>query len=178
MQTIIASIILAVLTGIALAGPIYVDSWPKRLAVPDGVATDPTPEQCRAAGLELRANRPAAEVAAEAAAAALAAQQAASNAAAQAAAALAVAQAKTNTILALRGKYGATTRALCREIGRGETNALTAAEIETLVLPLMDDADTTAKQKRNTKITAYLVQLEFLTRLLEKEDGSDALDRL
>lgn len=125
-------------------------------------------------GYELRANRPAAEVAAEAAAAAVAA----SNAAAQAAADLAKYVAKSNAIVAVRGRYYAATRALCREAGVAETNVLTSAQIETIVLPLMEDGETNAKLKRNAKLAAYMVQLEFLSRVLEREDGIDALNRL
>ena len=169
----------------ALCGPKYVDNWPDRLVVVDGVAFKPTTTNmsewaamCRTAGYELKANRPKAEVDA-AIAAQVAADQAAAVSAAQAAqAAQVAANIKTQRIEAVRGKYRATTKALCREVGVAETNVLEAASIESLVLPLLDDGDTTSKNKRNTKIIAYLVQLEYLTRILEKEDGADALDHL
>lgn len=182
MKLIIALILFALP---ALCGPIYVDQWPERLAVVDGVAFRPASTNmnewaslCRIKGYELRSNRPKAEVDAEIAAQA-AAEQAAMALAAQATqAAQVAANIKSQRVDVVRGKYRATTKALCREVGVAETNVLEAASIETLVLPLLEDGDTTAKNKRNTKIVAYLVQLEFLTRILEKEGGPDALDHL
>ena len=51
----------------------YVDSWPKQIGVPGGILSNPSPEQCREHGYELRtdamreADRQAAEDAASAA---------------------------------------------------------------------------------------------------------------
>jgi hypothetical protein len=87
-------------------------------------------------------------------------------------------EAKEAKLTGLRSKYRKATRALCREAGIVETDALTAEQLEGALLTLLEDADTGAKVKRNVKALGFSLQLEFLTRLLEREDGDDALDRV
>jgi hypothetical protein len=141
----------------------YVQDWPKQV----GGTWNPTPEQCREAGYELLANRPAADIAAEQAQQAAQAQEMADALAAHAA------KVATN-----RAAYRVTTRALCREAGIAEVEVLTTEQIEATVLPLLEDSDSNAKIKRNVKAVAYLVKLLLLTMALKEGDGTDALDRI
>jgi hypothetical protein len=141
----------------------YVQEWPSQV----GGTWNPTPEQCRAAGYELLANRPAEEIAAEQAQQAAQAQEVADAIAAHGA-----------RVQAIRAKYRTATRALCREVGIAEADVLTAEQIEATVLPLLDDVENNAKIKRNIKSVAHLVKLLLLTMALKEEDGRDALDRI
>jgi hypothetical protein len=141
----------------------YVQEWPKQV----GGTWNPTPEQCRAAGYELLSNRPAEEIAAEQARQAAQAHEVAD--------AIAAHRAK---VQAIRAKYRTATRALCREVGIAEADVMTAEQLETTVLPLLDDAENSAKIKRNIKSVAHLVKLLLLTMALKEEDGRDALDRI
>jgi hypothetical protein len=157
-------IILLILPILLLANPIYVETWPNQVKVDDGVAIRPTPEMCRAAGYELIANRPQAEIDAELSAL----ETIKSNA-------IIKATERENKINAIRENYRTTTKALCREINITETNILYAVDIETIVNPIIDDADST---KNKNKILSLILKLEYLTRLLEKEDGVNALDNI
>jgi hypothetical protein len=86
--------------------------------------------------------------------------------------------AHADKVRGIRAKYRSATRALCRDVGISEADAMTADQLETLLLGILDDGDTTAKLKRNTKALAHLVKLLLLTMALKEEDGRDALDRI
>ena len=85
--------------------------------------------------------------------------------------------ARTAKLEGLRGAYRTATRALCREAGITEVDVLTADKMDAQLFPLLDDADTNAKSKRNVKLLAHTVKLLHLTMLLRSEDMPDALDR-
>jgi len=105
-------------------------------------------------------------------------QQAVLAAAAMEATLQASQEAREAKVQAIRAKYRTATRALCKEVGVTEVDVMTADQLETTVLPLLEDSDSNAKIKRNIKSVAHLVKLLLLTMALKEEDGHDALDRV
>jgi hypothetical protein len=165
------------LPALALAGPTYVAQWPDRVPVAGGVCFRPSPAQCRAAGYELEANRPAPT--AEEIAAAKAAEDArkaeenarkaaAAKAAAEGAASRSNQQAKVRAMLE---SYHVTTRDLCALAGVAApaTNELTAAQIDASCFALLDDVKDADKIKRNIKIMALAIKLQNLSIALSRE---------
>lgn len=169
-----------VFVSLSSADTTYVAKWPDSLPTDGGVTFHPTPEQCRAAGLELIANQPppppptaeqiAAQQAAEAAAASNQQVQAAawSN---QQAAAMAAGAARTNAILSLRKAYRDTTHQFCSVAGLTVADKLDTPAIQTAI------------QAAGTGPTALpLTQLAFALFVtitdLRRLDGDDAWDRI
>ncbi len=150
---------IVLLPALALAGPTYVTTWPDRVTVAGGVTFQPSPAQCRAAGYELLANKPG-PTAAEIAAAQAAAED------------MATAQSnQTAKAQAMLDTYHATTRDLCALAGvtAPTTNEMTAAQLDAVCFPLLDDAKDNDKIKRNIKIIGMALKLENLSRALERE---------
>ena len=177
MRSIIIAILLPILV---FADTTYVQQWPDCLPVPGGVTFHLSAEQCRAAGLELIANRPppppptAAEIAAQqtAESAALSNQQAAAIAESnRQAVATAAGIAKTNTILALRQSYRDTTAQLCQMAGVPVVPVLSMTQVQTAVMPLLSGQNAAT-------VNGLITLLTNLEGKLCREDGNDALDRL
>jgi hypothetical protein len=166
-------IFLIMFSALSASGITYVQTWPVTLPVSGGVCNNPTPAQCRAAGYELIANRPAppAPTVAEIAAA-KAADDARKAAEAKAAADYAVVisnqQAKVHAML---DAYHAATRDLCALAGVSApaTNEMTAAQIDASCFALLDDVKDADKIKRNIKIVALALKLQNLSIALSRE---------
>jgi hypothetical protein len=162
--------LIALLPALALADPVYVAQWPDRVPVAGGVCFRPTPAQCRAAGYELEANRPA-PTAAEIAAAKTAEDArkvAEAKAAAEHAVVVSNQQARVQSMLDV---YHATTRDLCALAGVSApaTNELTAAQIDASCFTLLDDVKDADMIKRNIKILALALKLQNLSIALARE---------
>jgi hypothetical protein len=145
---------------IILAGPIYVSTWPDRIKVDDGVAIRPTPEMCRAAGYELIANKPQAEIDAELA-----------EIATQAAAAQTAQTAQSNKVQSLRDAYADATMQLCTIAGIPVVRVMSMQQIQDMVLPLLTT-------EYAGQVNGLLILMTNLEGKLTREDGADALDRI
>jgi hypothetical protein len=134
----------------------YVDEWPKQVRG----TWNPTPEQCRAAGYELLANRPAEEIAAEQAQQAAQAQAVTDHMAAQAA-----------KVQGLRDDYAATTAQVCQLCSIDPVvRCLTRQQAAQAILAASEEAKPTL-----ALLSTLLTNLEGK---LCREDGDDALDRI
>lgn len=134
----------------------YVEAWPSQL----GGTWNPTPEQCRAAGYELLANKPQAEIDAEAA-----------EQSAQAAAMQAQIVAQAAKVQGLRDDYAAATAQVCALCGVDPVvRCLTRQQAMQAILAAPEAAKPTL-----ALLSALLTNLEGK---LCREDGNDALDRV
>jgi len=139
---------------------VYVDQWPERI----GLTYSPTPEQCRAAGYELTANKPQELIDAEAAQAAQQAQEQAQEQAAHDA-----------LVEGLRAKYRATCNGFCQLAG---IEVVDKFEDESAITAAIDAANTAENYTLALRLTQMAMALQFTITELRRKDGDDAWERI
>jgi len=135
---------------------VYVDQWPERI----GLLYSPTPEQCRAAGYELTANKPQELIDAEAAQAAQQAQEQAAHDA---------------LVEGLRAKYRTTCNGFCQLAG---IEAVDKFEDDTAVTTAIDAANSAENYTLALRLTQMAMALQFAITELRRKDGDDAWERI
>ena len=134
----------------------YVDQWPRRI----GLVYSPTPEQCRAAGYELNANKPQDMIDAEnAAAQAQAEEQAAHDA----------------LVEGLRAKYRQTCNGFCQLAG---IEVVDKFEDESVITTAIEAANAAENYTLALRLTQLAMALQFAITELRRKDGDDAWERI
>ena len=134
----------------------YVNEWPRVI----GMTVNPTPEQCRAAGYELTANKPQDVIDAEnAAAQAQAEQQAAHDA----------------LVEGLRVKYRQTCNGFCQLAG---IEVVDKFEDESVITAAIEAANTAENYTLALRLTQLALALQFAITELRRKDGDDAWERI
>jgi hypothetical protein len=135
---------------------IYVNEWPKVI----GMTVNPTPEQCRAAGYELTANKPQDVIDAEAAQVAQAAQEQAAHDA---------------LVEGLRAKYRQTCNGFCQLSG---LTVVDKFEDESVITTAIEAANTSENYTLALRLTQLAMALQFTITELRRKDGDDAWERI
>ncbi len=139
---------------------IYVNEWPKSIKTADGQIFNPTPNQCRAAGYELVANKPQDVIDAEnAAAQAQAEEQAAHDA----------------LVEGLRTKYRQTCNGFCQLAG---LTVVDKFEDESVITAAIEAANTAENYTLALRLTQLAMALQFTITELRRKDGDDAWERI
>jgi len=139
-----------------MSGIVYVDRWPERI----GLTYSPTPDQCRAAGYELAANKPQELIDAEAAQAAQQAQEQAAHDA---------------LVEGLREKYRATCNGFCQLAG---IEVVDKFEDDTAITAAIDAANAAENYTLALRLTQMAMALQFAITELRRKDGDDAWERI
>jgi len=134
----------------------YVDEWPRVI----GMTVNPTPEQCRAAGYELTANKPQEVIDAEAAHAAQTAQEQAEHEA---------------LVDRLRAKYRQTCNGFCQLAG---IEVVDKFEDESVITAAIEAANTSENYTLALRLTQLALALQFTITELRRKDGDDAWERV
>ena len=134
----------------------YVNEWPRVI----GMTVNPTPEQCRAAGYELTANKLQDVIDAEnAAAQARAEEQAAHDA----------------LVEGLRAKYRQTCNGFCRLAG---IEVVDKFEDESVITAAIEAANAAENYTLALRLTQLALALQFTVTELRRKDGDDAWERI
>ena len=134
----------------------YVDQWPRRI----GLIYSPTPEQCRAAGYELTANKPQDVIDAENAAAQARAEEHAAHDA---------------LVEGLRAKYRQTCNGFCQLAG---IEVVDKFEDESVITAAIEAANTAENYTLALRLTQLAMALQFAITELRRKDGDDAWERI
>jgi hypothetical protein len=134
----------------------YVNEWPRVV----GMTVNPTPEQCRAAGYELTANKPQDVIDAEAAQVAQAAQEQAAHDA---------------LVEGLRAKYRQTCNGFCQLSG---LTVVDKFEDESVITTAIEAANTSENYTLALRLTQLAMALQFTITELRRKDGDDAWERI
>ena len=134
----------------------YVDQWPRRI----GLIYSPTPEQCRAAGYELTANKPQDVIDAENAAIEQAAQEQAAHDA---------------LVEGLRAKYRQTCNGFCQLAG---ITVVDKFEDESVITAAIEAANTAENYTLALQLTQLAMALQFAITELRRKDNDDAWERI
>lgn len=138
----------------------YVNEWPRVI----GMTVNPTPEQCRAAGYELTANKPQDVIDAENAAAQERAQEWAEEHAAHDA-----------LVEGLRAKYRQTCNGFCQLAG---IEVVDKFEDESVITAAIEAANTSENYTLALRLTQLAMALQFAITELRRKDGDDAWERI
>jgi hypothetical protein len=134
----------------------YVNEWPRVI----GMTVNPTPEQCRAAGYELAANKPQDVIDAENAAAQSQAEQQAAHDA---------------LVEGLRVKYHQMCNGFCQLAGIAVVDKF---EDESVVTAAIEAANSSENYTLALRLTQLAMALQFTITELRRKDGDDAWERL
>ena len=134
----------------------YVNEWPRVI----GMTVNPTPEQCRAAGYELAANKPQDVIDAENAAAQ---EQVEEHAAHDA------------LVDGLRAKYRQTCNGFCQLAG---IEVVDKFEDESVITAAIEAANTSENYTLALRLTQLAMALQFTITELRRKDGDDAWERV
>ena len=135
---------------------IYVNEWPRVI----GMTVNPTPEQCRAAGYELTANKPQDVIDAEnAAERARAEEQAAHDA----------------LVEGLRAQYRQTCNGFCQLAG---IEVVDKFDDESVITAAIEAANTAENHTLALRLTQLAMALQFTITELRRKDGDDAWERV
>lgn len=135
---------------------IYVNEWPRVI----GMTVNPTPEQCRAAGYELTANKPQDVIDAENAAAQERAEEQAAHDA---------------LVEGLRAKYRQTCNGICQLAG---IEVVDKFEDESVIAAAIEAANTSENYTLALRLTQLAMALQFAITELRRKDGDDAWERI
>ena len=135
---------------------IYVNEWPRVI----GMTVNPTPEQCRAAGYELTANKPQELIDAEAAHAAQEAQEQAAHEA---------------LVTALRTQYRQTAAGFCVIAG---IEPVEKFEDATIITAEIEKANAGNDVMKALRLTQAALALQNIITELRRKDGDDAWERI
>jgi len=134
----------------------YVNEWPRVI----GMTVNPTPEQCRAAGYELTANKPQEVIDAENAAAQ---EQAEEHAAHDA------------LVEGLRAQYRQTCNGFCQLAG---IEVVDKFEDDSIITTAIDAANTAENYTLALRLTQLALALQFTITELRRKDGDDAWEHI
>ena len=134
----------------------YVNEWPRVI----GMTVNPTPEQCRAAGYELTANKPQDVIDAENATAQERAEEQAAHDA---------------LVEGLRVKYRQTCNGFCQLAGLPVVDKF---EDESVITAAIEAANTAENYTLALRLTQLALALQFTITELRRKDGDDAWERI
>ena len=134
----------------------YVNEWPRVI----GMTVNPTPEQCRAAGYELTANKPQDVIDAEAAQAAQSAHEQAAHDA---------------LVEGLRAKYRQMCNGFCQLAG---IEVVDKFEDGSVIVAAIEAANTAENYTLALRLTQLAMALQFTITELRRKDGDDAWERI
>lgn len=135
---------------------IYVDKWPERI----GLTYNPTPEQCRAAGYELTANKPQDVTDAEQASIEQAAQEQVAHDA---------------LVAGLREQYRQAANAFCVAAG---IDVVDKFEDASTIVAEIEKAFAASDVTKSLRLTQIALSLQNLITELRRKDGDDAWERV